>query len=242
MTRQTSRKKTSPLNEHNNHRPAKRSQALSPVCTKERVAIGHASDLEAVVGCCTAWSTGAPSKIPFILCYSAISSCHHRHLGDPASPSSWLRESPFSGTAPCGIVSINIPGLMTRVINCHLSNSPEEQNRQLQITEEEERCVGHRRLQHIRGSSSDIGSGAVEVFAELLDRTALVYTVTIFDAAYLPTRVSSYGIWIDVSRLNRVLILSRLSRRVTTYWTLKYRCLEEGPPSPYAHFFNQRRS
>ncbi|UYV81649.1 hypothetical protein LAZ67_20001803 [Cordylochernes scorpioides] len=118
------------------------------------------------------------------------------------------------------IASINIRGLETRVINCHLSHTLEERNLQLQV----------------------IGSGAVEAFAEILDRTALVDTASIFNATHLPTRVASYGSRVDAARLDRFLIPSRLSGRFTRYWTLKYRCSDhrailrqvEGPPSPSA--------
>ncbi|UYV72187.1 hypothetical protein LAZ67_9002132 [Cordylochernes scorpioides] len=43
-----------------------------------------------------------------------------------------------------------------------------------------------------------------KAFAELLNRTSLVDTVTIFDAAHLPTRVASYGSRVDAARLDRV--------------------------------------
>ncbi|UYV69855.1 hypothetical protein LAZ67_7000975, partial [Cordylochernes scorpioides] len=143
------------------------------------------------------------------------------------------------------IASVKIRGLETRVINCHLSHTPEERHLQLQIIAEE----AIREYAWVLGdiniseeSSSDIGSGAVEAFAELLDRTALVDIAAIFDAAHLPTRVASYGSRVDAARLDRVLIPSRLSGRVTRYWTLNYRnsdhraiLLQVGdPPSPSA--------
>ncbi|UYV72629.1 hypothetical protein LAZ67_10000107, partial [Cordylochernes scorpioides] len=143
------------------------------------------------------------------------------------------------------ISSINIRGLETRVINCHLSHTPEERNLQLQVIAEEairEDAWALGDFNISEESSSDIGSGAVEAFAELLDRTALVDTASIFNAAHLPTRVASYGSRVDAARLDRVLIPSRLSGRVTCYWTLKYRSsdhrailLQVGdPPSPSA--------
>ncbi|UYV78657.1 hypothetical protein LAZ67_16002308 [Cordylochernes scorpioides] len=143
------------------------------------------------------------------------------------------------------IASVKIRGLETRVINCHLSHTPEERHLQLQIIAEEAIREDAWVLGDINiseESSSDIGSGAVEAFAELLDRTALVDIAAIFDAAHLPTRVASYGSRVDAARLDRVLIPSRLSGRVTRYWTLNYRnsdhraiLLQVGdPPSPSA--------
>ncbi|UYV66108.1 hypothetical protein LAZ67_4000302, partial [Cordylochernes scorpioides] len=143
------------------------------------------------------------------------------------------------------IASVKIRGLETRVINCHLSHTPEERHLQLQIIAEEairEDAWALGDINISEESSSDIGSGAVEAFAELLDRTALVDIAAIFDAAHLPTRVASYGSRVDAARLDRVLIPSRLSGRVTRYWTLNYRnsdhraiLLQVGdPPSPPA--------
>ncbi|UYV75084.1 HOXA5 [Cordylochernes scorpioides] len=143
------------------------------------------------------------------------------------------------------IASVKIRGLETHVINCHLSHTPEERHLQLQIIAEEAIREDAWALGDINISeefSSDIGSGAVEAFAELLDRTALVDIAAIFDAAHLPTRVASYGSRVDATRLDRVLIPSRLSGRVTRYWTLNYRnsdhraiLLQVGdPPSPSA--------
>ncbi|UYV80739.1 hypothetical protein LAZ67_19001572 [Cordylochernes scorpioides] len=143
------------------------------------------------------------------------------------------------------IASIKIRGLETRVINCHLSHTPEERNLQLQVIAEEafrEDAWALGDFNISEETSSDIGSGAVKAFAELLDRTALVDTASIFNAAHLPTRVASYGNRVDAARLDRVLIPSRLSGRVTRYWNLKYRSsdhrailLQVGdPPSPSA--------
>ncbi|UYV66528.1 hypothetical protein LAZ67_4001964 [Cordylochernes scorpioides] len=143
------------------------------------------------------------------------------------------------------IASVKIRGLETRVINCHLSHTPEERHLQLQIIAEEairEDAWALGDINISEESSSDIRSGAVEAFAELLDRTALVDIAAIFDAAHLPTRVASYGSRVDAARLDRVLIPSRLSGRVTRYWTLNYRnsdhraiLLQVGdPPSPSA--------
>ncbi|UYV78685.1 hypothetical protein LAZ67_16002386 [Cordylochernes scorpioides] len=143
------------------------------------------------------------------------------------------------------IASVKIRGLETRVINCHLSHTPEERHLQLQIIAEEairEDAWALGDINISEESSSDIGSGAVEAFAELLDRTALVDIAAIFDAAHLPTRVASYGSRVDAARLDRVLIPSRLSGRVTRYWTLNYRnsdhraiLLQVGdPPAPSA--------
>ncbi|UYV65315.1 hypothetical protein LAZ67_3003928, partial [Cordylochernes scorpioides] len=143
------------------------------------------------------------------------------------------------------IASVKIRGLETRVINCHLSHTPEERHLQLQIIAEEairEDAWALGDINISEESSSDIGSGAVEAFAELLDRTALVDIAAIFDAAHLPTRVASCGSRVDAARLDRVLIPSRLSGRVTRYWTLNYRnsdhraiLLQVGdPPSPSA--------
>ncbi|UYV63235.1 hypothetical protein LAZ67_2003507, partial [Cordylochernes scorpioides] len=141
------------------------------------------------------------------------------------------------------IASVKIRGLETRVINCHLSHTPEERHLQLQIIAEEairEDAWALGDINISEESSSDIGSGAVEAFAELLDRTALVDIAAIFDAAHLPTRVASYGSRVDAARLDRVLIPSRLSGRVTRYWTLNYRNSDHrvvqvgDPPSPSA--------
>ncbi|UYV61917.1 hypothetical protein LAZ67_1007067 [Cordylochernes scorpioides] len=143
------------------------------------------------------------------------------------------------------IASVKIRGLETRVINCHLSHTPEERHLQLQIFAEEairEDAWALGDINISEESSSDIGSGAVEAFAELLDRTALVDIAAIFDAAHLPSRVASYGSRVDAARLDRVLIPSRLSGRVTRYWTLNYRnsdhraiLLQVGyPPAPSA--------
>ncbi|UYV82123.1 hypothetical protein LAZ67_21001007 [Cordylochernes scorpioides] len=143
------------------------------------------------------------------------------------------------------IASVKIRGLETRVINCHLSHTPEKRHLQLQIIaveaiREDAWALGDINISE--ESSSDIGSGAVDAFAELLDRTALVDIAAIFDATPLPTRVASYGSRVDAARLDRVLIPSRLSGRVTRYWTLNYRnsdhraiLLQVGdPPSPSA--------
>ncbi|UYV84591.1 hypothetical protein LAZ67_X002738 [Cordylochernes scorpioides] len=72
-------------------------------------------------------------------------------------------------------------------------------------------------------SLSDIVSSSVEALAVLPDRTNLVDTAILFGAAHLPTRVASYGIRVDAARLDRDLSPSRLSERITRYWTLKYR-------------------
>ncbi|UYV72763.1 TIGD6 [Cordylochernes scorpioides] len=44
--------------------------------------------------------------------------------------------------------------------------------------------------------------GSEEVFSELLDQTALIDAATFFDAAHIPTRVTSYGIRDDAYRLD----------------------------------------
>ncbi|UYV84669.1 hypothetical protein LAZ67_X003051 [Cordylochernes scorpioides] len=72
-------------------------------------------------------------------------------------------------------------------------------------------------------SASDIAFGSVEALGELLDRANLVDAAAIFDAAHLPTRISSCGSRVDASRLDRVLLPSRLSNRVTRYWSLYYK-------------------
>ncbi|UYV84630.1 hypothetical protein LAZ67_X002906 [Cordylochernes scorpioides] len=72
-------------------------------------------------------------------------------------------------------------------------------------------------------SASEIASGSVEALGELLDRANLVDAAAIFDAAHLPTRISSCGRRVDASRLDRVLLPSRLSNRVTRYWSLYYK-------------------
>ncbi|UYV84617.1 hypothetical protein LAZ67_X002842 [Cordylochernes scorpioides] len=72
-------------------------------------------------------------------------------------------------------------------------------------------------------SASDIASGSVEALGKLLDRANLVDAAAIFDAANLPTRISSCGSRVDASRLDRVLLPSRLSNRVTRCLSLYYK-------------------
>ncbi|UYV72329.1 hypothetical protein LAZ67_9002668 [Cordylochernes scorpioides] len=68
-------------------------------------------------------------------------------------------------------------------------------------------------------SEESSSSGAAEALADLLD---LVDTPIIFNVAHVPTKVASYGSRVDAARLDRLLIPSRLSGRVTCYWTLEY--------------------
>ncbi|UYV66970.1 hypothetical protein LAZ67_4003492 [Cordylochernes scorpioides] len=125
------------------------------------------------------------------------------------------------------IASVKIRGLETRVINCHLSHTPEERHLQLQIIAEE-------------AIREDDGPSATSTSPRSLRATSGL-------EPWKPSRNSwtgppSYGSRVDAARLDRVLIPSRLSGRVTRYWTLNYRNSDHGaillqvgdPPSPSA--------
>ncbi|UYV80769.1 hypothetical protein LAZ67_19001675 [Cordylochernes scorpioides] len=119
-----------------------------------------------------------------------------------------------------------IRGIKATFINCHLSHAPDERLQQLQAIEaaavnEDAWVLGD--LNISEESASDIASGSVEALGELLNRANLVDAAAIFDAAHLPTRISSCGSRVDASRLDRVLLPSRLSNHVTRYWSLYYK-------------------
>ncbi|UYV75025.1 hypothetical protein LAZ67_12002136 [Cordylochernes scorpioides] len=121
---------------------------------------------------------------------------------------------------------VTIRGIKATFINCHLSHAPDERLQQLQAiaaaaVNEDAWVLGD--LNISEESASDIASGSVEALGELLDRANLVDAAAIFDAAHLPTSISSCGSRVDKSRLDRVLLPSRLSNRVTRYWSLYYK-------------------
>ncbi|UYV76837.1 hypothetical protein LAZ67_14002145, partial [Cordylochernes scorpioides] len=121
---------------------------------------------------------------------------------------------------------VTIRGSKATFVNCHLSHAPDERLQQLQViaaaaVNEDAWVLGD--LNISEESASDIASGSVEALGELLDRANLVDAAAIFDATHLPTRISSCGSRVDASRLDRVLIPSRFSNRVTRYWSLYYK-------------------
>ncbi|UYV73066.1 hypothetical protein LAZ67_10001732 [Cordylochernes scorpioides] len=121
---------------------------------------------------------------------------------------------------------VTIRGIRATFINCHLSHAHDERLQQLQAiaaaaVNEDAWILGD--LNISEESASDIASGSVEALGELLDRANLVDAAAIFDAAHLPARISSCGSRVDASRLDRVLLPSRLSNRVTRYWSLYYK-------------------
>ncbi|UYV70250.1 CDC42, partial [Cordylochernes scorpioides] len=121
---------------------------------------------------------------------------------------------------------VTIRGSKATFVNCHLSHAPDERLQQLQViaaaaVNEDAWVLGD--LNISEESASDIASGSVEALGELLDRANLVDAAAIFDATHLPTRISSCGSRVDASRLDRVLIPSSFSNRVTRYWSLYYK-------------------
>ncbi|UYV67836.1 hypothetical protein LAZ67_5002189 [Cordylochernes scorpioides] len=121
---------------------------------------------------------------------------------------------------------VTIRGSKATFVNCHLSHAPDERLQQLQViaaaaVNEDAWVLGD--LNISEESASDIVSGSVEALGELLDRANLVDAAAIFDATHLPTRISSCGSRVDASRLDRVLIPSSFSNRVTRYWSLYYK-------------------
>ncbi|UYV80810.1 hypothetical protein LAZ67_19001841, partial [Cordylochernes scorpioides] len=121
---------------------------------------------------------------------------------------------------------VTIRGSKATFVNCHLSHAPDERLQQLQViaaaaVNEDAWVLGD--LNISEESASDIASGSVEALGELLDRANLVDAPAIFDATHLPTRISSCGSRVDASRLDRVLIPSSFSNRVTRYWSLYYK-------------------
>ncbi|UYV66605.1 hypothetical protein LAZ67_4002285 [Cordylochernes scorpioides] len=121
---------------------------------------------------------------------------------------------------------VTIRGSKATFVNCHLSHAPDERLQQLQViaaaaVNEDAWVLGD--LNISEESASDIVSGSVEALGELLDQANLVDAAAIFDATHLPTRISSCGSRVDASRLDRVLIPSSFSNRVTRYWSLYYK-------------------
>ncbi|UYV76678.1 hypothetical protein LAZ67_14001719 [Cordylochernes scorpioides] len=121
---------------------------------------------------------------------------------------------------------VTIQGMKETFINCHFSHAPDERLQQLQAitaaaVNDDAWVLGD--LNISEESASDIASGSVEALGELLDRANLVDVSAIFDAAHLPTKIFSCGSRVDASRLDRVLLPSRLSNRVTRYWSLYYK-------------------
>ncbi|UYV61992.1 hypothetical protein LAZ67_1007352, partial [Cordylochernes scorpioides] len=121
---------------------------------------------------------------------------------------------------------VTIRGSKATFVNCHLSHAPDERLQQLQViaaaaVNEDAWVLGD--LNISEESASDIASGSVEALGELLDRANLVDAAAIFDATHLPTRISSCGSRVDARRLDRVLIPSSFSNRVTRYWSLYYK-------------------
>ncbi|UYV72206.1 hypothetical protein LAZ67_9002175, partial [Cordylochernes scorpioides] len=121
---------------------------------------------------------------------------------------------------------VTIRGSKATFVNCHLSHAPDERLQQLQViaaaaVNEDAWVLEDLNISEV--SASDIASGSVEALGELLDRANLVDAAAIFDATHLPTRISSCGSRVDASRLDRVLIPSSFSNRVTRYWSLYYK-------------------
>ncbi|UYV63119.1 hypothetical protein LAZ67_2003187 [Cordylochernes scorpioides] len=118
-----------------------------------------------------------------------------------------------------------IRGIKATIINFHLSHTPDERLQQLQAiigaVNEDAWVLGDFNISE--ESASDNASGSVEALGELLDRANLVDAAAILDAAHLQTRISSCGSRVDGGRLDRVLLPSRLSNRVTRYWSLYYK-------------------
>ncbi|UYV80778.1 hypothetical protein LAZ67_19001715 [Cordylochernes scorpioides] len=108
-------------------------------------------------------------------------------------------------------VDVTIRRIKATFINSHFSHAPDEQLQQLQA------------IAAAAESASDIASGSVEALGELLNWANLVDAAAIFDATHLPTRISSCGSLVDASRLDRVLLLTRLSNLITRYWSLYYK-------------------
>ncbi|UYV68365.1 hypothetical protein LAZ67_5004094 [Cordylochernes scorpioides] len=124
------------------------------------------------------------------------------------------------------VVCANVRGHQMAFVNCHLSHDLGERLLQLQAIaaeaiREDAWVLGD--LNISEESTSDINSGSVEALTELLEQVDLVDAAYIFEATHLPTRVATFGSRIHTSRLDRILLQSRLSDHVTHYWTTNYR-------------------
>ncbi|UYV64584.1 hypothetical protein LAZ67_3001246 [Cordylochernes scorpioides] len=140
------------------------------------------------------------------------------------------------------VVCANVRGHQMAFVNCHLSHALDERLLQLQTIaaeafREDAWVLGD--LNISEESTSDINSGSVEALTELLEQVDLVDAAYIFEATHLPTRVVTFESRIDTSRLDRILLPSRLSDHVTHYWTTNYRLsdhraviLQLGQPPP----------